>query len=139
MTICCPNCEGIGREPDRLSPPNLDQRRFSLILMTTSGHKYTEEPCVVCHGAKYVVTTRNDISPTNALVHEAKSILQSWVDKQGHERCWYYPDIFLALCMLLGVRQTKEKLLPSEKEFEDFCTRYRKEEYNESKNIPSLG
>lgn len=33
----------------------------------------------------------------------AKQLLESWIQKQGHEACWYYPDIFKELCILFDV------------------------------------
>lgn len=59
----------------------------------------------------------------------AKEALQEWVDKQGHDRCWYYPDIFNRLCDILQVKPTKTPSLPPEQEFKGGCNRYRGEEY----------
>lgn len=36
----------------------------------------------------------------------AQAALQRWVDQQGHERCWYYPDIFNELVQILEVKQS---------------------------------
>lgn len=60
---------------------------------------------------------------------QSKAILQEWVDQQGHERCWYYPDLFVRLAELLGVRATKKPNLPPRAEFEEGCRRYQEKEY----------
>ena len=61
---------------------------------------------------------------------EAKSIIQEWVDKQGHERCWYYPKLFVRLAEIFEVRCSREPYLPSLEEFREGCERYQGEEYN---------
>ena len=61
--------------------------------------------------------------------YEAKRIIQEWVDKQGHERCWYYPELFKELADLFEIEQTEESKLPPLREFEAGCKRYQKEEY----------
>jgi hypothetical protein len=61
---------------------------------------------------------------------QARSILQEWVDQQGHNRCWYYPDLFRRLCDLYGIKPTVEPHLPPEEEFKAGCDKYRGEEYS---------
>jgi hypothetical protein len=53
------------------------------------------------------------------------------VDKQGHERCWYYPDLFRRLATLFEVVPTVEPQLPPRPEFELGCRRYQDEEYRQ--------
>lgn len=60
----------------------------------------------------------------------AKAALQNWVDRQGHDRCWYYPEIFRELSEILGVQTTVTPELPPRAEFEQGCTRYQDEEYH---------
>ncbi|MDO8660839.1 MAG: hypothetical protein Q7K43_03035 [Candidatus Woesearchaeota archaeon] len=43
---------------------------------------------------------------------EAKAVIQEWIDKQGHERCWYYPNLFTKLVELFEITPTK-KTFPS--------------------------
>lgn len=62
-------------------------------------------------------------------VMKARHIIQEWLDKQGHERCWYYPDLFTELAHVLDVKMTKEPKLPSLTEFKHGCERYQKEEF----------
>lgn len=59
----------------------------------------------------------------------ARDILQEWVNKQGHERCWYYPDIFSKLCKYLEVEENKIPLLPPKEEFRENCQKYEAEQY----------
>lgn len=65
----------------------------------------------------------------------AASILQEWVDQQGHNRCWYYPDLFRKLARLYGVKMTVEPALPPEEEFRAGCDKYREEEYSKPAKI----
>ena len=60
---------------------------------------------------------------------EAREILSEWVDKQWHERCWYYPDIFKRLANILDVDISREPMLPPVDEFRRGCERYQEEEY----------
>lgn len=60
---------------------------------------------------------------------EAKKLLQEWLNKQGHDRCWYYPEIFRPLCALFGVEPPIEPGRVPLEEFKEGCTRYQKEEY----------
>ncbi len=60
---------------------------------------------------------------------EARAALQEWVHQQGHDRCWYYPDIFKRLAEILGVEASKNPALPSLEEFKQGCRRYQEEEY----------
>jgi len=61
---------------------------------------------------------------------KAKEVIQEWVDKQGHDRCWYYPELFRKLAEILEVKPTKNPSLPSLEEFKKGCERYQEEEYN---------
>lgn len=66
---------------------------------------------------------------------ETRSILQEWVDQQGHNRCWYYPELFRRLVALYGVEASKEPALPPEEEFKAGCNKYREEEYSKLRQI----
>ena len=63
---------------------------------------------------------------------EAKEIIQQWTDKQGHERCWYYPELFRKLIGLFEITPSKVPLLPPLEEFKRGCERFQKEEYSEN-------
>ena len=58
----------------------------------------------------------------------AKEVLQDWVDKQGQERCWYYPDKFTELAEILDVPITKVPP-PSVPQLRRLCRRYQDEQY----------
>jgi len=60
---------------------------------------------------------------------DAKSVIQEWTDKQGHDRCWYYPELFRKLVDIFEIRQSKKSALPPLEEFERGCERYQREEY----------
>lgn len=57
-----------------------------------------------------------------------ESLVRTWVEKQGHERCWYYPEIFDAIARELGV-VVEERGLPSREEFAEGCRRYQEQEF----------
>lgn len=60
--------------------------------------------------------------------NEARNVIQEWVDKQGHDRCWYYPDLFRKLAEIFEVKYTDPGLPPLD-EFKKGCERYQDEEY----------
>ena len=62
-------------------------------------------------------------------LEEVKRILQEAIEKQGHERCWYHPDLFQRLIDLLEIKTTKDLCLPPRKEFEQGCKKYQEEQY----------
>ncbi len=61
--------------------------------------------------------------------HEARELIQTWTDKQGHDRCWYYPELFERLKKLYDIRPRIDPALPPRAEFEEGCRRYQTEEY----------
>jgi len=60
-----------------------------------------------------------------------KRHVSEWMEKRGHDQCWYYPEIFNAISGLLGV-PVWPKVLPSEAEFRRGCDRYACELYADS-------
>ena len=61
--------------------------------------------------------------------YAAQEIVKEWVDQQGHDRCWYYPDLFRKLQRVLNVYPTREPFLPPLEEFKHGCEHYQQEEY----------
>jgi len=61
---------------------------------------------------------------------QAKLIIQEWIDKQGHERCWYYPDLFNKLVKIFEIKISKDPSLPPLEEFKKGCEKYQKEEFS---------
>ena len=72
------------------------------------------------------------ISP---VVNRARELIQSWLDKQGHDKCWYYPDIFRELAGLFGLAPTVDggeaNPMPLS-EFQGGCQRYQLEQYGKA-------
>ena len=61
--------------------------------------------------------------------NEARKVIREWIDKQEHDRCWYYPDLFRTLADILEVRPSRDPGLPPIEEFKKGCERYQDEEY----------
>lgn len=62
-------------------------------------------------------------------LQEARVLIESWVSKQSHERCWYYPEIFNKLANIFDIKTDVSKGLPPLEEFKCGCERYQEEEY----------
>jgi hypothetical protein len=62
-----------------------------------------------------------------------RRLVQNWLDKQGHDRCWYYPEIFTELARALELQHIvlKPPQLPTLDEFRAGCERFQREEYPE--------
>lgn len=72
-----------------------------------------------------------------SLEDEAKKILVEWLEKRGHDQCWYYPDIFERLATLFGIVCSKPEL-PSLCEFQEGCRRFQLTLFKEPKMDPIL-
>ena len=59
-------------------------------------------------------------------LYTIKNLVEDWIGKQGHDSCWYYPDIFKSICNELGI-EWKEPILPSRQEFERGCCKFQDE------------
>lgn len=58
-----------------------------------------------------------------------REILIEWQSKQGHDQCWYYPELFRRLCEELDV-ECRQPELPREKaEFDRGCDTFSDEVY----------
>lgn len=67
----------------------------------------------------------------NEQINQIKTLIKEWLQKHGHDKCWYYPDIFCRIAEIVGVEITEEQLsLPPEDEFEENCHIYRKKLYH---------
>lgn len=61
--------------------------------------------------------------PKQTDLDKVKNIVKEFINKQGHEKCWYYPDLFKSLVEVLGVKiQITE--LPDREAFEAGCREY---------------
>lgn len=58
-----------------------------------------------------------------------KNKITEWLIKQGHNRCWYYPEIFNEICKILDIKVDVDRNLPPRKEFRENCRKYEDEQY----------
>ena len=58
-----------------------------------------------------------------------RQIVQEWLDQQGHDRCWYYPELFSKLANVLNLTPKIDPALPTRQEFEEGCRKFQDEEY----------
>ena len=63
---------------------------------------------------------------------KAEAIIKEWSGKQGHDRCWYYPDLFRQLAEVFKM-DLLPGTLPPRQEFESGCKKYQCEEYDNAK------
>lgn len=68
------------------------------------------------------------MSDTDKLEQIRQAILE-WDGKKGHDRCWYYPDLFHRIAGIAGVELTQKKPDISRQEFEAGCTHFQNQEY----------
>ncbi len=66
-----------------------------------------------------------------ARYEEARQVLEEWQGKKGHNRCWYYPELFNKLRGIFNVERSSQPELPPLEEFREGCRRYQAEEYGE--------
>jgi hypothetical protein len=59
---------------------------------------------------------------------KAKTVVQEWANKKGHDRCWYYPELFRELAAIFEIAAS-DPCLPPRNEFEQGCRRYQEEVY----------
>ena len=69
--------------------------------------------------------------PEESQLKRIKAIVQEWLDQQGHDRCWYYPELYNRLAHEFDLTPTKAPCLPSRAEFENGCKKYADEQYRE--------
>lgn len=84
-------------------------------------------PCVMQEEISFMDKEITDLKNKQ---EEVKGLLRSWIDKQGHDRCWYYPEIFMKLCEALEIKPTVLPCLPSLEEFKQGCERYQNEQFD---------
>lgn len=61
---------------------------------------------------------------------QIQELVKGWLNKQGHDQCWYYPDIFLEIAKIVDADLTNQPNLPSLAEFQEGCRKYQKEIYD---------
>lgn len=70
-------------------------------------------------------------------VSQAEMLLKGWVEKQGHDQCWFYPEIFRQLCSTFGIT-APDPGLPPRAEFRKGCLKYESEVYGRLTPIGEL-
>ena len=62
-------------------------------------------------------------------LEKIRQVILDWDGKTGHDRCWYYPELFNKIADILEIQLTSQPVLPSREEFEAGCKRYQDEEF----------
>ena len=62
--------------------------------------------------------------------NEARQVVQEFLNKQGQDKCHYYPELFAELAKIFDVQTTAKPKLPPRSEFEEGCRKYQDEIYN---------
>ena len=57
-------------------------------------------------------------------------ILCEYNSKQGHDKCWFYPELFDKLLKVYKIPKVESNLPPKE-EFKEYCDIYREKVYSE--------
>lgn len=65
-----------------------------------------------------------------------KQKLLEWTRKQGHDVCWYYPEIFQAICLLHGIMISP--CLPKREHFRIGCKIYETEIFENPISISEI-
>jgi hypothetical protein len=65
---------------------------------------------------------------------QAKDLIEEWVSQQGHNQCWYYPDLYRKLAALLEIKGADPNLPPLS-EFKEGCIKYQHEIYGLGQNL----
>lgn len=68
------------------------------------------------------------------VIDRIRSAVTDWIGKQGHDVCWYYPEIFGVIAQELGIKWTKPEL-PSRSDFEAGCLREQNMLYGKGKTM----
>ena len=85
--------------------------------------------------SKVVNRIRNRFYNSKGRCSLAKEIIEEWVNKQGHDQCWYYPEIFKKLTLIFDAKIPKDIELPARDEFLRHCEIYCEEIYSKNKDI----
>lgn len=67
-------------------------------------------------------------------IENIRQVVLQWASQQGHNKCWYYPDLFNELIEILGIKPNEyiptNQTLPSVEEFKKGCERYQRDLYD---------
>lgn len=76
-------------------------------------------------------TRIGDAETAEGQLAQVRGSIERFMNAQGHDRCWWYPEILGGLAKLLGIKQTVPSELPPRCEFEEGCRRFTREQYEE--------
>jgi len=65
-------------------------------------------------------------------LEQIRQVILEWDGKKGHDRCWYYPDLFHKIANIAGVPLSQPTDKPSRQEFEEGCRFFQEQEYGPS-------
>lgn len=60
---------------------------------------------------------------------EVKNVIREWDEKRGHERCWYFPELFKKIADIVGVELMNGPYVPTPEQAARGCERYWKEQF----------
>ena len=63
-------------------------------------------------------------------LERVRNAIREWDRKKGHDRCWYYPEIFREIAGIVGIGLTNEPYMPTREQLEEGCRRYQDELYS---------
>lgn len=63
-------------------------------------------------------------------IQQIQAVIQEWDSKKGHNRCWFYPELFQQIAKIVEVPLTDSPILPPKEEFEACCEKYKEEQYS---------
>lgn len=64
-------------------------------------------------------------------IKEIQQTIMEWDGKEGHDRCWYYPDLFAKIAEIVDVPLNQSPALPPRPEFEEGCRRFQSQEFGD--------
>lgn len=67
-----------------------------------------------------------------------RDAVERWAGQQGHNQCWFYPDIFKEIAVIVDARLNAESNLPSLEEFlgRRGCRKYAMEVFGINSEFP---
>jgi hypothetical protein len=63
-------------------------------------------------------------------LQKIREIIQTYDNKRGHDRCWYYPDLFEEIAKVVDVSLNNHPILPDRATFEEGCKKYQDQQFN---------
>lgn len=63
---------------------------------------------------------------------QVRAEILAWANKQGHDQCWYYPEIFIAIAEILDMSLEIKPKLPPQHVFREHCQQWESTIYSDS-------